>query len=316
MNRARPINEVLKDEKTSPRIRNFLKEVPRIKQASEDFGLKPTSNYRDYVQLDRDSANYVVSASEPLRFKPMIWSFPIVGSFSYLGWFSLEDAKSFAEDIKKDFPEWDVSIRGAGAYSTLGWFTDPILSTMFSQGEYAMGDLVNVVFHESVHATLYMNDQSYFNESIASFAADHMTPQYLSRRYGQDSKEFTSYQKQQKKRQMIKNQLYEAYRSLEALYSSSKNDEEKKEEKLNILEQLKNKLKSKKSYNNASLIQYRTYGVGMDSFEKLFDTCQKKWKNFWRAMHSLKESSFEKKQMEDFKSVIHPYIMNGCQKIK
>ncbi len=177
-NRAKPIDEVLKDERTPPRLKALLARIPEIKSFGERHGLKATSNYTEYVDLKRPAAVWVVSASEPLKFEPRRWSFPIVGSFTYLGWFDRKSAEEFGEELRKE--GLDVYVRGASAFSTLGWFRDPVLSTMIGSGDTALGELANVVLHESVHATFYLKHQSYFNESLASFVADRMTPQYLA----------------------------------------------------------------------------------------------------------------------------------------
>src|SRR5690606_7987905 len=114
------------------------------------------------VKLKQDSVVYVVTVSDALRLNPKVFSFPIAGSFTYIGWFSKEDAQDFGRDFERQ--GYDVDVRGASAYSTLGWFRDPLLSSMIRE----LPDLVNIVIHESVHATLYIKDQSYFNESLAS----------------------------------------------------------------------------------------------------------------------------------------------------
>src|SRR6185437_5699093 len=113
INNARPISKVLQDERTPPRVKSLLETIPSIKSFGETYGLKATRNYVDYVKLDRDSASYVVSACDPLAFKPKKWSFPIVGSFTYLGWFDLGMAKSYAASLKKQ--GLDVDLRGAAA---------------------------------------------------------------------------------------------------------------------------------------------------------------------------------------------------------
>jgi predicted aminopeptidase len=128
LNRARPVEEVIEDPRTSPDLVSLLKKIPAIKAYGEKEGLRPTKNYRDYVNLDQNAVVYVVTVSDALAFKPKIFSFPIVGSFNYIGWFGLDDAKKFASTFEAE--GYDVDVRGASAYSTLGWFRDPLLSTM------------------------------------------------------------------------------------------------------------------------------------------------------------------------------------------
>ncbi len=106
INHARPISEVLKDEKVSPRTKALLAEIAPIKLFGEQKGLKPTHNYTDFVKLDRPAAVWVVSASRPLQFEAKEWDFPCVGSFPYLGWFDKDDAKNFSKELGSE--GWDV----------------------------------------------------------------------------------------------------------------------------------------------------------------------------------------------------------------
>ena len=145
----KPIREVIASPRTPPRLRAMLSEIPRLKAFGEENGLRPTSNYEEYVQLRREAAVYVVSACEPLRFHSLTWSFPIAGDYPYLGWFNRASARDYARRLEGE--GWDVDLRGASAYSTLGFFADPVLSTMISARADALGELAEVVLHESAH---------------------------------------------------------------------------------------------------------------------------------------------------------------------
>lgn len=309
-NKARPIPEVLKDERTPPRIRALLAEVEPIKRFGESQGLRPTPNYRDYVKLDRPAVVWVVTASEPLRFKAKEWSFPIVGSFPYLGWFDLPDARAYASKLAHQ--GYDVDVRGAGAYSTLGWFSDPVLSTMIPPGEEALGELVNVILHESTHATVYINGQSYFDESLANFVADRMTPQYLKARHGEDKAALSAYLGAERDYGEAEQALHGAYEKLEKLYASPLSDQEKLEEKRRYLSELRRKLGFRRDINNATLIQYRTYNAGAKGFEALYQACGGDWRRFLRSVSRLKPGSFSMPQQESLGPVLRPLIEGGC----
>jgi predicted aminopeptidase len=229
MNRARPIEEVLRDPTTPPDTKKLLGEVDRIRAFGEKVGLKPTSNYREYVKLDRDAVVYVVSACHPLRFEPKEWTFPIVGGFPYLGWYDRKNAEKYATSLRGE--GFDVDLRGAPAYSTLGWFRDPILSTMLPEGPRAIGELVEVVLHESLHATVYVNHQAFFNESLASFVAENLTPLYLRESRGPDSAEERAYVESLAYQEKYYRRMHEAYGELDALYRSTATDDEKRSKK-------------------------------------------------------------------------------------
>jgi hypothetical protein len=294
---AKPISQVIRDEKTPPRIRSLLSEVAEIKKFGEKNGLKATKNYQDYVQLNRPAAVWVVSGCEPLQFKAKNWTFPLVGSFPYLGWFDVGSAEAYAESIRLE--GWDADVRGAAAYSTLGWFRDSVLSSMISDGKEALGELANVVLHESVHSTVYISGQSYFNESIASFIADHLTLDYLDQLGKGRILDKQAYVDRERHSKQTQQDLHRGYVELDELYHSSISDAEKITKKAEILDQLQKKLNVKKrKMNNATLIQYKTYYSGSDDFEKLYQACDRNWSKVLLALKSLKASSFSESQQE------------------
>jgi predicted aminopeptidase len=293
---------VLKDEKVPPRIRTLLSEIKTIKQWGESQGLKPTSNYTEYVQLNRNAAVWVVSACEELSIKSKEWEFPIVGSFPYLGWFDEKDALNYFQELKKE--GWDVYLRPASAYSTLGWFRDPVLSSMISQGPEALGELVNVVIHESVHATVYIEGQAYFNESSASFIADQLTPEYLDQYHQKDSFEKKSYLESQMRWSEKEKVFHDTYQRLEELYKSSKTHDEKLLEKKKILDQIKIDLKLVREINNAALIQYKTYHTGYEVFKILFKKSNSNWPEFISSLKKFNKASFSKPHQDDLSELL------------
>lgn len=307
LSHARPISEVIQDERTPPQLQTLLAEIKPIKKYGEDHGLKPTSNYTEYVKLDRRAAVWLLSACDPLQFKNKEWHFPIVGSFPYLGWFDLETAKKQAELLEKE--GWDVDLRGAGAYSTLGWFKDAILSTMISSGNESLGDLVNVVLHESVHATVYIAGQAFFNESIASFVADRLTTQYLTHTRGLHSKEQQAYELREKAQAQRTQQFHTTYLELSKLYASSATNEIKLQKKQEILSKLSNEVHWSRPINNAVLIQYQTYTSAQDDFDQLLAAHHGNWPAFMATLKTLRPESFSKPQQEDLKTVLMALIL-------
>jgi len=310
MNRARPIDEVLRDERTSPKLKRLLSEIPRIKVFGEANGLKATGNYVDYVQLDRAAASWVVSGCGKFDFIPRRWSFPIVGSFTYLGWFDIGGARKLADSLKDQ--GLDVDLRGARAFSTLGWFRDPVLSTMIGDDDDAMGDLVNTVLHESVHATFYVNGQSSFNESIASFVADRMAPQYLEEALGPTDPLTVAYRKAETEGGRRREIMRATYLKLVSLYASSVSETEMQTKKSEILAGAKTQAGLKRDITNATLVQFKTYGTGEAEFTKLFTACGGDWKRFWKAVSAIQTSSFAAPQMEEFGPVVLQVADAGC----
>jgi predicted aminopeptidase len=306
MNRARPLSEVIRDERTSPRIRALLEEVPGVKAFGERVGMKATANYRDYVHLDREAVVTVVSACESLRFEPKQWSFPIVGGFPYLGFYDEKDAHRYAQTLRSK--GFDVDVRGAPAYSTLGWFKDPILSTMIPSGEGALAELVEVILHESLHATAYVNHQAFFNESIASFVAEKLTPVYLREsRPGEEgerlARDYLSLLRRQEER--VK-RLHDAYQELDRIYGSALEDSEKLAKKESVLSRLREDLRwrSDRDLNNATLVGYKEYTGNREVHEALFKKCGGEWKPFFAGLRALKESDFEERQAKDLSGLV------------
>lgn len=304
MNRARPIPEVLKDETTPPQIRQLLGEVSAIKHYGEKMGLKPTKNYEQYVKLDRDAVVYVVSACHPLKFEPKEWKFPIVGGFPYLGWYDEGNAKKYADSLRAE--GLDVDVRGASAYSTLGWFHDPILSTMIPPGENAAPELIEVVLHESLHATVYVNHQAFFNESSASWVSEKLTPLYLRETRGVNSAEEKAYEEGLAWEKNRTQKMHEATLVLEKIYASSEPDAVKLEKKAGVISELRKTLKWRagRELNNATLLGYREYSGNREIFDQIFKKCGSNWQHFLHGLKSLTEKDFEKRQLKDLSLLI------------
>src|SRR5262249_33798482 len=133
-------------EETKRKLRLVL-EVKKF--AEEKLSLTSNRNYLTYVALDRDSVSYVLQVAPFNELSHYEWDYPIVGKMPYKGFFN----KDLAKEEAKKFPEekWDTYIRGVSAYSTLGWFHDPVLSSML---KYSDHELVDTIIHETVHANV------------------------------------------------------------------------------------------------------------------------------------------------------------------
>ena len=180
LNGAIPISEALNSEPFTPDQRNKLLLVAQIKAfGEEDLGLKKTSNYETvYPHLNRNPI-YVVSASIKGRFLLKTWWFPIVGHLPYLGFFDLKEAKKERERLKQE--GLDVYVGRAGAYSTLGWFQDPVTMNLI---DGSTPQLANTLLHELTHATLYVNGQGAFNEGLAVLVGKVGSFQFFEKIFG------------------------------------------------------------------------------------------------------------------------------------
>jgi predicted aminopeptidase len=300
---ARSIREVVANQAAPARIGRLLLSVRTIKAYGQARGLRPTRNYDRYADLRRPAVVWVVQGCAPLAFDVKRWHFPVVGSIPYLGFFDEGDAHRYADSLARQ-ERLDVYVRGASAFSTLGWFHDPVLSTMIPRDEEALGELANVVLHESVHATLYVKDQSSFDESLASFVADHLTLPWLEGVLGKDAPETKAWAAVQARYQVHVARLHRAYLELDAVYRSRESDSHKQAEKARILEAVRVELGLSAPLNNARLAGYKTYDTGVPSFERLLRTCGGSWPRFLEALGTLGEAEFGRPQREDFEDVV------------
>jgi predicted aminopeptidase len=307
---ARPLSDVLADPATPPRTAALLREVPSMKRFGERHGLTPTNNYAEFVNLGRAAAVWVVTASEPLRFRAKSWSFPVVGSVTYLGWFDRGDAQMFADELS--FEGWDVDLRGASAYSTLGWFDEPVLSTMIPGGDEALGELANVVLHESVHATIYIKGQTRLNENIASFIGDRLAEAYLDEHRGPESLEKEAYLRGEREGERRARAMHAAYVRLAALYDSALPDAQKLAQKAQILAELRAEIGLRRPVTNATLAQFKTYTSSKAELSALLASCGGSYRRLLAALRRIRPETFAGPQERDLAAVIMPLVLAGC----
>jgi len=164
MRARRPIDKVLKDPKTPQELRDTLAEVNAAREfASHELALPDNRSYRTYADVRRPYVVWNVVAAPEFSVHPKQWCFPIAGCVAYRGYFVEKRARSFAADLSKR--GFDVTLDGVPAYSTLGKFADPVLSTMLP---YGPDELAAIIFHELAHQLLYVKNDTQFNEAFAT----------------------------------------------------------------------------------------------------------------------------------------------------
>jgi predicted aminopeptidase len=292
------------------RMRRLLSQVADIKRFGEAHGLTATTNYTKYVRVDRPVAVWVVSASTPLEFRSKSWSFPLVGSFTYLGWFKRDAADELGARLRSE--GWDADVRGAGAYSTNGYFEDPVVSTMIAPGPEALGELANVILHESAHASFFVRNQSTLNESVANFVGDTLGGTYIDATVGPDAPEARAYAVHEAYRAKVGDAMREAFIALDALYHSQQTEAEKLAAKSAILAALRARIHTSHAINNATLIQYRTYNSGQKELGELLAACGGDWPRFVHALKPLETHAFAKPQDSDVGAIVAPLIATHC----
>jgi predicted aminopeptidase len=172
-----PIEEVLNDPDQDADTRASLFRVVQIRNfAVEELDLPDSDSYQSYVELGRPYVVWNVVAAEEFSIEARRWCFPIAGCVTYRGYFNEQDAERYADELKAD--GLDTYIAGASAYSTLGYFADPILSTMLTGGESYIASLI---FHELAHQRAYIPGETELNEAFATAVAEHGTRLWLLR---------------------------------------------------------------------------------------------------------------------------------------
>jgi len=304
INRSVPLESLLEsntsgaDSFEAEKNRRFVEQVQDIRRyAKEELGLNLGRNYTRYVKIDRDYLAAVVSASAADSFTQHEWKYPIVGAMPYKGFFKIEDARK--ERVKLEKKGLDVWIRGVDAFSTLGWFRDPLYSYM---RDYPPDRLADLIIHESLHATVFIKGQSQFNEELAEFVGSEGARMYTESRYGTDSAEYAKMFADEEDNKRYVTFLQGLIRELNELYESEKSAGEKSSEKEKIIGAAKERfaaeyesLFSGESYrgfselpvNNAYLELYRLYYTEDSYIANLFAGSGKTLPEFIAAAKSL-----------------------------
>jgi predicted aminopeptidase len=281
LGRAVPLESLLTAD-PSDADRRFVERVGDIRRfAMEELGLRESANYTKYVELDRDYLAAVVSASAGDSFDRRQWWFPVVGHVPYKGFFNAEDARREGEKLKKQ--GLDVWIRGVDAFSTLGWFKDPLYSYMRT---YPVHRLADLIIHELLHATVFLKGQAQFNEELAEFVGSEGARLYMEKAFGLDSGEYRAMTASEADSAVFLSVIRGLIAELETLYGSSADREEKLLKKAAVIRSAQEKFEadyetlfqsdnyrgfSKLPVNNAYLELYRLYYAEDAYLEDLYD---------------------------------------------
>jgi predicted aminopeptidase len=297
--------------------KEFISLVTDIRKfAIDELGLVMSKNYTRYVELDRDYLAAVVSASARDSFRRYEWSFPVVGSVPYKGFFNVEDAQK--ERAKLEKKDLDIWIRAVDGFSTLGWFKDPLYSYM---RDYSPGRLADLIIHELVHATIFIKGQVKFNEELAEFIGSEGARLYVETRYGKDSGEYRDIFSSDVNSDSYVAFIQELIAKLQILYSSDIGREEKLTEKERIINEEKkrfeaeyNKLFSNENYmgflelpvNNAYLELFRLYHTEDNFYVDLYERSGRDLAAFVVAAKTITKKGNPRVQLETALARVNP----------
>lgn len=275
--------------------------------ADTELGLSAGTSYTSYVELDREALVWNVVASKEFSLEAKTWCFLVAGCVPYRGFFAQSKAEQSAMRLRNK--GMDVLVAPAAAYSTLGWFKDPLLSTMFSGSETR---LAAFLFHELAHQRLYLKDDGQFNESYASFVEETGLQAWLILQ--QQQAELKNWQKAQKARKEFSLLVAKLRDELGDLYRSDQSDATKRQLKADAFgafslsyEQLRDDSWHGKRYyanwfeqplNNARIALFSTYEGSQCAFQDLLDQAQGNLQEFHRLAEQ--KSRTEKHQRQQW----------------
>ncbi len=309
-----PISDLIEDPDTSPGLRDKLIFIQSAREFAEKELLLPVNDhYLSYVELNRPFVVWNVFAAPELSLTPETWCFPIVGCVVYRGYFKEEDARRFGDALAEE--GFDVYIGGAIAYSTLGWFDDPVLSTFINLGA---SDTAALIFHELAHGLLYIPDDTAFNESFAT-----AVEQEGLKRWQMSTNEpqgYADWQRKRRQRQQF-TALVSKYRArLQQVYESKLPTHAKRSQQAAVFARMQSEFKTLKSpqpemavysawfsqpLNNAQLISVSTYNDWVPAFSKMLSDTGGDLKKFYEKCRQL-----AKKEPQERHRILTDYLQN------
>lgn len=292
---TRPISEILQDSTANDSLKSKLRYIQEVKDfAEKELSLKKTSNYTTFYDQQGKALLWVVTACQPFELKPYEWELGFFGRFSYKGHFNRKYAEADSAELAKLGYDTDISqVRG---WSTLGYFKDPVLSSMLTLSE---GELAELIIHELTHSTVYLKDSVNFNENLASFLGKKGALLFLEKKFGKNAPQLNLYQNELYDDSLYNAFMLETTQKLKIFYKqasfqqkdfSTKKILKKKwiSEQIAKLENIKFKNKTytkekieKLNINNTFFMWYVRYNSKENYLQQLFEKkFQRNLKNF------------------------------------
>jgi predicted aminopeptidase len=230
---ARPLDEVIDDPATGATLKARLEQVREIRAfASRELALPDNGSYRRYADLRRPYVVWNVFAAPEFSVEPVTWCFPVAGCVGYRGYFAEADAHRYAQRLTQQ--QLDVYVAGVPAYSTLGWFDDPVLNTFV---DYPDAELARLMFHELAHQVAYAAGDSTFNESFAVAVENEGVRRWIAR-HGTPGQLVAVETAQRRKREFA--ELVERYRArFASAYAASAEATAKRTVKAQLREEMR-----------------------------------------------------------------------------
>lgn len=307
LNSRKKIEKVLSSDQLTDAQKKKLQLAVQAREFAENtLGLAKTDNYKTYVALEKPYVTWTVSAAPKWELKHYSWDFLMVGKVPYKGFFKEESAQNEESELKNK--GYDTFLRGVTAYSTLGWFDDPVLSSMLG---YSENDLVNTIIHETVHATLFVKSSADFNERLATFVGNQGTESFYFAREGADSPTVKHIREELADEKLFSEFISKEIKDLADWYTkASDHNERLRVQRLRDIQdrfvkniQPKMKTKNYENFpkivlNNARLNVYKTYMQDLSVFERLFEKVGKDYRKFIAECKKLEKEKDPQKALE------------------
>jgi len=284
--------------------------------AKKDLGLNSNGNYSQIVMLNRPYVTYVVSAAEPWSLKSYGWYFPIVGNVPYLGFFTEAEALEKEKELQKK--GLDTYQRGVSAYSTLGWFRDPLLSSMLKYDDHTLAE---TLIHELVHTTFWVKNSAEFNERLASFLGKKGAQIFYQKKEGTKSATSKLISDEAFDERLFSEFITAEVNLLDQWFKELKKENRSVQAKENRIKEIQTKFESvimkkmktdswtrfpKIKLNNARLVMYRTYLSDFSAFEKLWELTENNIQAFLKACEPLRNSEDPDKELHKVIDQLRP----------
>ena len=283
------IDAVVGDPRTPRAVRDKLALILALRRfASQVLGLPHNGSYSTYVHVDRRYVAWNVFATPEFSLEPLNWCFPVAGCLSYHGYFSEGRARYSAEFLSHEGN--DVYVGGVAAYSTLGWFEDPVTSAMLRWSDLGLAELM---FHELAHQAVYAPGDTAFNEAFATTVAFEGVRHWLKQ--GGRHNALEAFEAEQRHRDEFATLVFATRRKLQQLYASNRNAFEKRADKARAFSELKEAYTALRAtwggydgydawmshgLNNAKLSSLVTYRGHVQALENLFDAVDGRFATF------------------------------------
>jgi predicted aminopeptidase len=295
--RREPIADFLEKPNLVPDTQEKLRLVLAVREyARSVLKMNVGGSYSSYSYVDRPDLAYIITAAPRTELTPYTWWFLFVGRVPYKGFFSKEDATEAAAELQAR--SYDTYIRTTAAFSTLGWFDDPVLSHLL---RYDKVTLAAVIFHELLHNTLYVKGASDFNESLANFVGGRAAIKFFRDKYGEGSAEHQQAVEVWQEELEFSEFIEDCANSIKELYRRDIPYDEKLRLRQELFQQAKDEWGrriadrpthrfrgfSQQPLNNAILIHYLLYFKHLRLFESVYQTSGQ---NLLAAIESIRQA--------------------------